>query len=327
MRELVVYEPLIDFASNDYLGFARSKELREKIFQRSLHFDLGATGSRLLTGNSELVEDLEKKIACFFEGEMALVFPSGYTANLALFSTIATRDDHIFFDKMVHASIRDGIVLSRAKAIGWQHNDLESLEKLLKKGFKRAFVAAESVYSVDGTVAPLKELSKLCDKYGAHLLIDEAHAAGVFGKGLVCQMNLKVFAKVITFSKAMGVSGGAILGNCFLKTHLINYSRPFIYTTAMPSYCVIAISEALAHFEKSDAMAHLHALMHYFELKTPIYSLKVTEAKKKAFELRQNKVAVSALLPPTVPQGQEYLRICLHAFNSEEEIDQLCQLL
>lgn len=330
MRKLSLYHGLIDFASNDYLGFSKSKELKAKILQKMLAIEsLGSTGSRLLTGNSQLVEDLESKIAHFFAAESALLFSSGYNANLGLFSTLLKRDDLIFFDKMAHASIRDGIVLSRAHAIGFEHNNLQSLHHLLKKASKRAYVAIESIYSVDGTVAPLKELCELCQLYEAKLIVDEAHATGVFGRGLVCQFHLqqKVWARIHTFSKALGVSGGALLINQEIKNHLINSCRPFIYTTAMPSYCLVAIDQALDHLQNTQEPEKLFKLMKYLEIKTPILALKVEDARNKAAFFRDHNLAVSALLPPTVPAETEVLRFCLHSFNTQEEIDTLCKLL
>lgn len=322
-RKLTIKTASIDFASNDYLGLAKSAELKRAIIQECDSLEqVGSTGSRLLTGNSLYAESLEKDIASFHQSESGLLFSSGYLANCALISSIAKRDDTILFDKEVHASIRDGITLSHAKHFSFNHNDLCHLENLLKKTKKRAFVCVESLYSVDGSLAPLKELSLLCENFGAFLIVDEAHSTGIFN------FNYKAFAKVVTFGKALGVQGAIVLGNKNLKEFLINFARPFIYTTA-PSFLHLAsIKCAYQILRKSYVeKSRLFSLMNYFKTSSPIVSLAVENGKYLEQKLLLEGIDVSLLRYPTVKKGEEKLRITLHSFNTENEIDHLKRVL
>jgi len=196
LRQLPKENNLIDFCSNDYLGLARSKELADKVLS-----DLekeqnagGSTGSRLITGNSSFAEELEAFIAEYHKAEAGLLFNSGYDANLGLLSAVPNRNDTVVHDELVHASIRDGIRLGLTKSYAFRHNDLSHLETQLKRAENSIFVVVESVYSMDGDLAPLKEICFLCKKYAAQLIVDEAHATGVFGKkgeGRVVALNLQ----------------------------------------------------------------------------------------------------------------------------------------
>ncbi len=317
LRTLSCEKGGIDFASNDYLGLSRSVELREEIalaFAKCVH--LGATGSRLLTGNSEHCEELESELANFFEAESALLFSSGYAANIGVMTALATRDDTILFDKLVHASLRDGIQLSHAKAYAWRHNDLHHLEEKLKRS-PNAIVVAESLYSQDGSRAP-NELSSVCAKYGATLILDEAHATGIFPP-------TPAFARIHTFGKAWGIAGAVVVGSHLLRKTLINFAKTFIYTTAMPSYQLSAIKATLRYLRKHPELnQRLHALLQFAKMETPIRMIPCS-ARAKAKELKSAGFSVSALLPPTVEK--EGIRMALHAFNTEEEISQLCNLL
>ena len=202
---------LTDFCSNDYLGLAHSLE------QPSTQF-AGATGSRLISGNTTAAEELEMTIAQFHGAEAALLFPSGYTANIGLLPAISTRHDTIIYDKLLHASLRDGIGLSQSKAYSFAHNDLTDLERKLQIAKGEKWVVVESVYSMDGDQAPLEAMAQLCESYDANLIVDEAHGTGVLGQrgeGLVSALGLenKVWARVHTFGKAMGSHGAAVLGS------------------------------------------------------------------------------------------------------------------
>ncbi len=340
-RELKVENGLIDFCSNDYLGFASEKEIH------TVHEELtkfGATGSRLISGNYQLTEDLEQFIAKYHQAEAGLIFNSGYTANLGIFSSLPKRGDTIIYDEIIHASIRDGIRLSYADSFSFKHNDLESLIERLKLTKGNIYVAVEAVYSMDGDQAPLKEIATICKEYNANLIVDEAHAVGVFGnkgEGLVIQENLEndVFARVVTFGKALGCHGAIVLGSNLLRAYLINYSRAFIYTTALPLSSILTIRNAYSFLENNiDKSRKLKELITHFKSQIINYQLSIInsdsaiqciiipgndEVKKVAQKIQQSGFDVRAILSPTVPKGLERLRICLHQFNTKEEIDGL----
>jgi 8-amino-7-oxononanoate synthase len=351
-RELKVAENLIDFSSNDYLGFARCHQLHlaiENEWRRqknSYSAFIGATGSRLLTGNHRYAEDLEQSIAEFHDAEAGLIFNSGYLANMALISTVVQPEDTVIFDTCLHASTREGMQSCKCRRLPWRHNDLEHLERRLKQKQKsgNAFVCVESIYSCDGTQAPLQEICDLCSRYEAYLIVDEAHATGIIGeqgKGLVVhhQCQTQVFARVHTFSKALGCQGAIVLGSAQLKELLVNYAWPFIYTTALslPSFVAIACAyEKLRDSEKERQK--LNELVRYFkrhveasqlsfiDSKTPIQAICFSgnhRVQSISQYIAQRGFDVRALMSPTVQQGYERLRICLHAFNAEGQIDDL----
>ncbi len=340
---------MIDFCSNDYLGI-----VKRNLLERTDHLQKatrpGSTGSRLLSGNYALIEEAERYIAGFHEAQTALIFNSGYDANFGLLSCIPQRGDLVLYDNLSHASIRDGIRLSFATSFSFQHNDLEDLDKKLETyplaERKNIFVVTESVFSMDGDLAPLREMTSLCKKKDAHLVIDEAHASGVIGQkgeGLVQQLHLQdqCFARIHTFGKALGVHGAAVLGSTRLREYLINFCRPFIYTTALPESTITHILESYHLFPSLDEERNiLKELISAFQVSscrfqklnsnTPIQAVIVPgndQAKAVAEMLQQNKFDVRAILYPTVPRGQERLRIVLHAFNTIEEISALAMLL
>lgn len=279
---------------------------------------IGSTGSRLLTGNLSACEKLEKEIASFHGEEAGLLFSSGYSANLGLLTSVLDRDDRVFYDAKVHASIREGIALSRARAQAFRHHDLEHLHACLKSSPKPPFVVIESLYSTDGTLAPIDEIFSFCEANGAHLIVDEAHATGVFGPGLV---QKPVFARVHTFGKALGVQGAIVLGKEELRSHLITTSRPFIYTTA-PSLPFLAAIECAYTLLKQTKHALL-PLCKEAGLQSPILAIPSKQSQQIAIEARQAGFDLRALVYPTVARGEECLRICLHTFNTKEEIDHL----
>jgi 8-amino-7-oxononanoate synthase len=333
LRKLAVNEGLEDFCSNDYLGLSR---LTFTPTQKH-----GSTGSRLISGNDLLTEEVETYLADFFHQEAALIFNSGYDANVGLFSSVPQKGDTILYDELMHASARDGIRLSFAKSYHFAHNDLADLEQKLQKAQGNIFVAVESIYSMDGDAAPLTEIAHLCKKYNAHLIVDEAHAGGVFGKhgeGLVTELNLDdtVFAKLITFGKAYGSHGSVILGSNHLRNYLINFARSFIYTTALPPSSIERIQQVVAY---SKHCAELELLwkninayiqlaqqngLEYNASPIQIIGCKNNEdALQKAELFKQKGMYVKAILSPTIPQGQERIRVCLHSFNEEESLKKL----
>jgi 8-amino-7-oxononanoate synthase len=340
-RQLQLPKNKIDFCSNDYLGIVRNK-----LSTINCQLSTGSTGSRLLSGNYSLIQETEKIIAAFHDAEAGLIFNSGYDANVGLLSCIAQKGDTILYDYLSHASIRDGKRLSFAHSFSFAHNDIEDLEKKLKAAQGNVFIVTESVFSMDGDLAPLKVISELSEKYNANLIIDEAHATGVVGEkgeGLVQQMGLqkKCFARVHTFGKALGCHGAIILGSETLKNYLINFSRAFIYTTSLPEISVDAIKKAYELFPKMNSeRKHLQEMIENFQnatakfqkLKsiTPIQVVIIPgndDVKKIAFHLQENNFDVRAIVYPTVPKGSERLRIVLHSFNTVEEVSLLIEKL
>lgn len=333
-RSLLSFDGMIDFWSNDYLGLGRNAK---SIFVQS------GSGSRLISGNSKRIEAVESFLANHFKSEAALVFNSGYDANLGFFSSVPQKDDTILYDELIHASVRDGVRLSFAKTFSFQHNNLSSLEERLKKAEGTVFVAVESLYSMDGDIAPLKEINALCKQYNALLIVDEAHAGAVFGikgEGLCVDMDIEqdVFARLITFGKGFGAHGAAILCSSEMRRFLINFARSFIYTTALPEAFYEHIEEQVKTV-RLDMQNQLRENITYFrskinsfksDLRSPIQIIEfeqLEECKQKAEAIQQAGFAVKAILPPTVPEGKQYIRICIHVFNTREEMDQLAALI
>lgn len=345
LRRLRLPAGKVDLCSNDYLGVVRNGLLEEGGLVMDAH---GSGGSRLLAGNYPLIEEIERAIAVFHATPAALIYNSGYDANLGLLSSVPQRGDVILYDSLSHASIRDGIRLSLAQAYGFAHNDLQELRARLEK-FSTAgtvFVVTESVFSMDGDMAPLGEMAGLCRQFDAQLIVDEAHATGVVGpkgQGLVQELGLEeeCFARVHTFGKAVGCHGAAIAGSTLLRDYLVNFSRSFIYTTALPPASVRAIARAYALLPRLDAeRERLRRLIDRFrqtpiawerlDSHTPIQVVIVpgnAAVKELAERLQAAGLDVRPILSPTVEKGKERLRIVLHAFNTEEEIDRLSGLL
>lgn len=337
----------IDFFSNDYIGFASSKAIHaevEKILAEQ-KWQHGATGSRLLSGNHSLYEVAENEITKFHNSESALLFNSGYDANVGFFSCIPQRNDIMLYDSYIHASIRDGISLGLTKSYKFKHNDLSDLEKLLKKfssSKQTTFVATESVFSMDGDSPDLLKMTELCEQYRAFLIVDEAHALGVFGQfgcGLVQHLGLenRVFARIVTYGKALGCHGAAILSSGVVKDYLINFARSLIYTTAMPPQSVAHIVAGYRQLKKTTHIKKLQENISLFKntlekhkknysfihSNSSIQAMIVSgnDFVKSVAEQLQNKgFGVMPILSPTIPKGEERLRICLHSFNTEEQI-------
>ena len=343
-RELKSNQQLVDFCSNDYLGFAKEPA----IHQTNHHFEnYGATGSRLISGNHVITEEVENYLANFYKTESALIFNSGYNANVGFFQCLPQRTDTIIYDEYIHASIRDGIKLSNAKNFAFEHNNLDAIENKLKQASGLIYIVVESIYSMDGDQAPLKEITQLCKKYNAALIVDEAHAVGIFGNGLglVAELNLEndVFARVITFGKAFGGHGAAVRGSKSLKEYLINYSRAFIYTTALPLTSIVAIKNAhefllqnplridelkeLINYFKTSSLTTRHSSPSSFSAIHCLIIPSNTEVKQLAKKIQIHGFDVRPILSPTVPKGKERLRICLHSFNTKEQIDQLIKVI
>ena len=342
-RSLRTIQGAVDFCSNDYLGLASTLKPNAARASEIRH---GSTGSRLLSGNYPLIEDAEQIIAAFHDAPSGLLFNSGYDANIGLLSSVPQRGDTILYDYLSHASIRDGIHLSFAESFSFRHNDLNDLEEKLRKSKGHKFVVTESVFSMDGDQAPLQEINQLCNQFGANLIIDEAHATGVVGdrgEGLVQSMNLQshCFTRIHTFGKALGCHGAIILGSQALRNYLINFSRPFIYTTALPESSMEIILTAYSRFpgmvNERQQLRQLisqfqQAELAYTKLKsnTAVQGIIVPgneEARLLATLLQSNNLDVRPILYPTVPKKSERLRIVFHAFNTKDEVNKLIGLL
>lgn len=338
----------IDFFSNDYLGIA-SKDFSIHPVPRNLHQRNGSTGSRLLAGHSEEAEMLEVWISEAFNADAALMFNSGYDANSGLLSTLPGRNDTVFYDSLVHASLREGIRLSPCNAYSFKHNDPEDLRKKssLAKGI--VYVVVETVYSMDGDEPDLSLFIAVCKEFGWHLIVDEAHGLGIRGEsGKGASFNFAgsddIFARVLTFGKAAGFHGAAVLGSQTLIDYLINFCRPFIYSTALPPSDYLKLHMMLSFLLKADQeREQLGMLVNQFrswQLKqpkfkfisssSPIQNLIVAgnvEITQLASHLQSNGYDVRPIKSPTVPAGSERLRIILHSFNTNAELDGMIRLL
>ncbi|MDX1318436.1 MAG: aminotransferase class I/II-fold pyridoxal phosphate-dependent enzyme, partial [Xanthomarina gelatinilytica] len=289
----------------------------------------------------------------------ALIFNSGYNANLGFFASVPQRGDIILYDEYIHASIRDGIGMSHAKSYKYRHNDLKHLDEMLKRlstdkaGVQHnpsvIYVVTESVFSMDGDAPDIASLIHISKQHQAYLVIDEAHATGVFGKngeGLLQELGLEneVFARIITFGKALGSHGAAILGSKALTQYLINFARPFIYTTALPPHSLMTIKSVYIELPKTHEISKLKENItlfkeeilknnlqnHFIESQSAIQSCLILgneNVKAISNQLIKKGFDVKPILSPTVPKGKERLRFCLHNFNSETEIKEVIQLL
>ena len=349
LRVLKTDYPLIDFSSNDYLGFSTLGLLQQEIQSLQPSIKIGSTGSRLISGNSKLFQEVENDIANFHHSESALIFNSGYDANLGLLSSVPQKGDLILSDELIHASLIDGIRLGHATCYKFKHNSVDALEALLvrhKESFKEIYIVVESVYSMDGDCAPLKAYVELCHKYQAHLIVDEAHAIGVFGtkgKGLCHELNIEeeCFARIYTYGKAMGCHGASVVGSEELRNYLINFSRSFIYTTAMPEHSVLAIKAAYQLLEHTNQIELLKKNSEYFNSKLHLSNLfiqstsaihcKIVSGNEQVQLVEEacwkKNLFVKSIKSPTVKEGQERIRICLHSYNTMDQIDLLLNSL
>lgn len=347
-RELPGRPTGVDFWSNDYLGLARARVRGEDA--RSDAGANSATGSRLISGDYPELTTLENRIAAYHEQPAALFFPSGYVANLALFSALPRRGDHVFYDELMHASVRDGLRLSAARAFRFAHNDAADLARRLaeRPAPGQSFVVTESRFSMDGDRAPLQELAAVARAAGAHLIVDEAHAAGldgVGGRGLVHAVGLHVqaLATVVTYGKAFGTHGAAVLGPPALRALLVNLARPLIYTTAPPPEQVATVGRAYDRLaaEHEARSAALATVIDYFRASSAgLSGVTVQEGPIQVIPLPGNGVVMAAetacrragllvkgIRSPTVAVGAERLRVCLHAHNTPNEVDRLVDVL
>lgn len=361
LRGLSSNSGLIDFSSNDYLGFSREEVIQNGalnlLHEMAIHGS-GATGSRLLTGNHPMYGQLESFLIHHHSAEAALVFNSGYDANIGFFASVPQRGDLVFYDELIHASIRDGIKMGNAKSYKFVHNDLDQLKNRLEASFRaqsknaesEIYIVTESVFSMDGDSPDLTAFAQFCMENGYYLVVDEAHATGIYGGGrdLVCGLGLEgqVFARIITFGKALGCHGAAILGSEALKTYLVNFARSLIFTTALSPHSLATILSAYQsmqqiagkfHAALEQNIKHFKGEVEKLGLKnqfihsdSAIHCLVVSgnqRVKELSNALKQEEFDVKPILSPTVKEGRERLRFCLHAFNTQEEISRVLHLV
>ena len=346
------HQNLIDFSSNDYLGIAQNNQIfnqTHEFLTTNQWFKNGSTGSRLLSGNHPLYSQIEELLTTIYRTENALVFNSGYNANVGFFSSIPQKGDVVLYDELCHASIREGLQLSNAKSYKYKHLDYTDLEKKLLQfsaTTTNIYVATESVFSMDGDMCDLEKLTEITEKYKAYVVVDEAHSAGYFGKnntGLVANLalNNRVFAQIITFGKAYGCHGAAVLGSKQLINYLTNFARSFIYTTALSPHSLATLWVVLQHLHLENNREEQKKLVQniaYFKECLIKYNFRATftasnspiqsciiggneRIKKIANYMKTNGFDVKPILSPTVPEGTERLRFCLHSYNTPQEIN------
>lgn len=338
-RALKVSSCTVDFYSNDYLSLAK---FGNNFLTDSATHSTGS--SRLIAGNTIAHVELEAQLASYFNSSAALLFNSGYTANLGVLSSIPQKDDIILFDERSHASIKEGVRLSMAKPIKFKHNDLIDLERLLlKHKEQRCFVVTEGLFSMDGVYGKVKEISDLCAKHSAYLIVDEAHSGGTIGskgQGICAKENIEPFLRIFTLGKAFSSHGAAVLCSAITKQYLVNYARSFIYTTALPAFVIQRsqfifdkapidkqIEKLTANISCFRSIAEGHGLSS--DHSSPIQIVKADKSVLQKIEqiCESEQIGVKAVYPPTVPKGEDCLRIILHADHQREEIDRLLSIL
>lgn len=332
------------FSSNNYLGLANHHRLIYAAETILFNFGIGSSGSRLTTGHTIWHERLEKKIAQFKQTEAALVFSSGFLANVGVLSSIPEHGDVILSDQLNHASIIDGCRLSKAKTIIYRHIDMEDLEKKLKEtaSFRRRFIVTDGVFSMDGTIAPLDQITSLAKRYNAYVIVDDAHATGVLGKngkGTSEYFNIQPDIVVGTLSKAIGTEGGFVAGSTMLIDFLMNNARTFIFQTALsPAICAAAYTSFEIIEESNEKIQQLffNAKKVKTSLKemgfivkgdfTPIIPVIIGDVKTTvtfAEKLEERGIYAPAIRPPTVPDGESRIRLTVTSDHNAKAINYL----
>lgn len=339
----------IDFSSNNYLALANHKDIITSVKDGVDKWGFGAGASRLISGNTAAHVAIEKRLAKLLGKDAALTFTSGYATNTAILNTLAKRGDMIAIDKLVHASIIDGAVSSGAKVRIFGHGRMDKLERLLKNGdYGRVFIVTDSIFSMDGNIAPLSELVALKHRYGAILMVDEAHAFGCIGPtgmGCIAEAGLAddVDIIVVTFSKALGGTGGAVVSSDTIVDYLVNRSRGFIFTTATPAVSCIAAMQALDIVEQEpqrrgrllnnaeylrnklrEAGLNIGSTQSYI---IPVIIGSANETLRVAGELFDRGFLTPAVRPPTVAPNTSRLRISVTAEHSHDDLDRLAETL
>jgi len=332
------------FSSNNYLGLANHPGLKKASMDTALYYGTGSGGSRLISGSMEVHRTLEKELALFKGTDGALLFSSGYHANVGAISALAGEGDLILSDEFNHASIVDGCRLSRGEVRVYKHGDMNSLKEILRRSskFKRRLIVTDSVFSVDGDIAPLPDIVDLAEKYSALVMVDDAHGTGVLGKkgkGAIEHFGLegKVEIQMGTLGKALGSFGAYIAGSEDLIQYLVNKTRSLLYTTALPpSVCGSALAALKILGERPELVSQLRNNANYFrkgmrdlgypisESGTPILPLILRDpfvTMNMARSLFDEGVYVQGIRPPTVPEGTSRLRITLMASHTREQLD------
>jgi 8-amino-7-oxononanoate synthase len=337
------------FCSNDYLGLANHPRIVEAAIDAALRHGVGEGASHLLSGHSVVHERLEAKLAEFVEMPRALLFSSGYQANVGAITALAGPEDAIFSDALNHASLIDGVRLSRARVVRYPHVDLKFLEKTLADSRARArLVVTDGVFSMDGDIAPLPAMLELCERHGAWLLVDDAHGFGVIGpegRGSPAHFGLRSprIAYVGTLGKAAGVAGAFVAGATEVVETVLQRARTYIYTTAGPALLAAAVEASLQLIREEEwrrerlhrRIGALKQALHGTDVllassDTPIQPLIIggnAEAVSASAALRERAILVPAIRPPTVPEGTARLRISLSAAHSEDDVARLAAAL
>lgn len=332
---------LLNLSSNNYLNFADNITFQEEFFNNGGDkYPLGSASARLLTGTLPVYKDLENLLCEMFSTEASLLFNSGYHANVGINSSLASKGDVIFSDKLNHASIIDGMKLSQGKFFRYPHNDMDALEKLLireRNNFKNAVIVSESVFSMDGDIADLKQLVELKKKYKCILILDEAHAFGVFGKnGLGVTETLGITGEIDliagTFGKAIGSVGAFVTGKKVLIDYLINSARSFIFSTALPPVSIAFSKWILENklpytFEKRDNMILLGKKLGSESHIVPVIVGENDKTAALCERLFDNGYFTLPIRPPTVPSGTSRLRLSLTADITEQDMEKLCNII
>jgi 8-amino-7-oxononanoate synthase len=331
----------VDFTSNDYLGLSSHPDVIARARMALERWGAGGKASRLLGGGSALDVEAEQAAAEWLDAEAALLFPSGYHANLGVIGALAGPGDLILSDRLNHASLVDAARLSRARVRVFRHSDVAHAQELLaaERGGGRALLVTESVFSMDGDRAPLGELAELCLAYDVQLVIDEAHAAGILGPGgagawVELKRADRPAARVVTAGKALGVAGAFVVGSARLREQLVNRARTFAFTTAAPPAVSGALAAAIplcrtADAERERCRALARRIAGALGVERPAAAIvpvvvgRADDAMRAAEELRSGGFHVRAVRPPTVPEGSSRLRVVCHAFNTEDEVDRL----
>lgn len=344
-RTVVNGKECLLFSSNNYLGLTEHPKLKQAAREAITRWGTGAGGSRLTTGNSKLHEELENTIARFKNAQAAIVFNTGYMANVGAITAIAGQEDIILSDELNHASIIDGCRLSRAKTKVFPHKDTGTLEKLLQQaqGYRRRLIVTDGVFSMDGDLAPLPRLVELADKYNALVMVDDAHATGVLGRrgaGTADHFDLegKVHIQMGTLSKAVGSAGGYIAGSRRLIDYLRNKARSFIFSTALPPSVIASAMAAFRVIEENPQIReNLHTNARYLRSglkqmgfsilaeESPIIPVFIGDAEKTmqmAERLFSLGVFAPGIRPPAVPPGTSRIRVTVMATHNREDLDQ-----
>ena len=340
----------INFCSNNYLGLANDSRLKEASLEALKKFGTGTSASRLICGSLNLHRELEEKLARFKKTEKSLVFNCGYMANLGIISSLMEKAGIIFSDKLNHASIVDGLILSRAQFVRYNHTDTAHLEELLKKhrAVKHKLIVTDTVFSMDGDTAPLTEILKLAHTYQASIMIDEAHATGVFGPtgaGLAEELGLsgKIAIQMGTLSKALGSFGAFVCATRDIIEYFINNSRPFMYTTSLPAAVVAAGIRAIEviqeepqrkmklweniGFIKGELIALGLDCLNSNSAIIPILTKDNELTMEFSQRLFKRRIFIAGIRPPTVPKNQSRLRLTIMATHTREDLERCLQAI